>query len=425
MDYRIQQLRYRLREEPESRVFYQLGEILRREGELEEAVEVLRKGLGHHPRYVAAWVALGRALDGAGHPEDAEKAFARALELDPENSVAARSIGDIAARRGDWVRAVKALKLARVLAPGDLSLDERIAAVEAELSERGMLEGRDRTPVPAEPPPAAPAPAVWTRPVRRPPPPVVTVSDEDPFAVTTAGDTGVWELGEDVFTRSRDRLGADPDIGQGAEDEILRETPAREDVFGKAEEDPALLEGAEATSEVVAHGAAEALEEDLEDTVAAEDARDTRQTVPIDAAAADDDEVGLEVGDDVIDEVPRDLRQGQPRIGPETWSGPEAGDGEPEDDEERHELADELPLPTMTLARLALQQGDRDLAERTLLGVLERDPDHQEARSMLLALRSARSEAVTTERVPRAGHARIGALRRWLDTIRLGSERST
>ncbi len=421
MDYRIQQLRYRLREEPESRVFYQLGEILRREGELEEAVEVLRTGLGHHPRYVAAWVALGRALNGAGQPEDAEKAFARALELDPENSVAARSIGDIAARRGDWVRAVKALKLARVLAPGGDSLDERIAAVEAELSARGMLEGPDRAPAPAEPPPPA-----RPRPARRPPPAVVTVSDEDPFAVAPAGDTGVWELGEDVFTRSRDRLGADPDIGQGAEDEILRETPAsREDVFGKAEEDPALLEGAEATSEVVAHGAAEALEEDLEDTVVAEDARDTRQTVPIDAAAADDDEVGLEVDDDVIDEVPRDLRQGQPRIGPETWSGPEAGDGEPEDEEERDELADELPLPTMTLARLALQQGDRDLAERTLLGVLERDPDHQEARSMLLALRSARAEPAITERVPRPEMARVVALRRWLDTVRLGSERST
>lgn len=395
MDYRIQQLRYRLREEPESRVFYQLGETLRREGELEEAVEVLRTGLGHHPRYVAAWVALGRALNGAGRPEDAEKAFARALELDPENSVAARSIGDIAARRGDWVRAVKALKLARVLAPGDSSLDERIAAVEAELSARGMLEGGDRTPVPvapppAEPPPAEPPRAVSSRPVRRPPPPVVTVSVGDPFAVAPAGDTGVWELGEDVFTRCRDRLGADPDIGEGREEEDF--LPASETNMAAA--GPAAVVEAEREEVTGGSSAGEPTPaEDLEPDLAAE----------------------------AGPEAPGTRWRSEPFAGADLE--PDVN-GEP-DEEERDELADELPLPTMTLARLALQQGDRDLAERTLLGVLERDPDHQEARSMLLALRSARSEPVTTERVPLTELSRIGALRRWLDTIRLGSERST
>ena len=62
MDYRIEQLRYLLREDPSSRIFFQLGELLRREGDAAEAVEVLESGLERHPRYVAAWVSLGRVL---------------------------------------------------------------------------------------------------------------------------------------------------------------------------------------------------------------------------------------------------------------------------------------------------------------------------------------------------------------------------
>ena len=58
MDYRLEQLRFQLREDPSSRLFFQLGELLRKEGRLEEAVGVLEEGLEKHPRYVAAWVSL-------------------------------------------------------------------------------------------------------------------------------------------------------------------------------------------------------------------------------------------------------------------------------------------------------------------------------------------------------------------------------
>ena len=119
MDYRIEQLRYQLREDPSSRLFFQLGEILRRDGQLDEAVGVLRRGLDVHPRYVAAWMALGRALRDRGDALGAERAFSRALELDPENQVAARLIGESAIDRAEWTRAVKALKLARALGTRD------------------------------------------------------------------------------------------------------------------------------------------------------------------------------------------------------------------------------------------------------------------------------------------------------------------
>ena len=149
MDYRIEQLRHQLREDPSSRVFYQLGELLRRSGELPASVEALRAGLEHHPRYVAAWVSLGRGLLQQEDWSGAEVAFARALELDPENAVAARMIGEAAIGRGDLLRAVKAFKLARALSPRDPSLEEQIASVEAQLEEQGLLEAATPKPPPA------------------------------------------------------------------------------------------------------------------------------------------------------------------------------------------------------------------------------------------------------------------------------------
>ena len=58
--------------------------------------------------------------------------------------------------------------------------------------------------------------------------------------------------------------------------------------------------------------------------------------------------------------------------------------------------ADGIPLPTMTLARLAIDQGDLDLAERTLRGVLEREPGHAEAAELLETLIAGPPDADST-----------------------------
>ncbi|MCG6964484.1 MAG: tetratricopeptide repeat protein, partial [Acidobacteria bacterium] len=244
MDYRVEQLRYQLREDPTSRQFYQLGELLRREGELEESVAVLRAGLEHHPRYLAAWVALGRALFDLNAYDEAEAAFARALALDPQNAVAAQMVGRAAARRGEWERAVKGLTLALALGPRD---DE----LEAELEEARSHLGPSQTAAPAAPaaepewvpepeaepetepetepeaePEAEPETEPETEPEAEPaqepeppepaPPPlpgpgpavraaeVAELSAEDPFAVEPRGDSGVFFATGDVFLAAED-----------------------------------------------------------------------------------------------------------------------------------------------------------------------------------------------------------------------------
>ncbi|MGC8917540.1 MAG: tetratricopeptide repeat protein [Thermoanaerobaculum sp.] len=131
---RIAELRRDLVANPASRQFYQLGELLRREGELAEAVSVLRQGLAHHPRYVAAWVSLGRALLDLHELAEARSSFRQALDLDPQNPVAWRLLGEALLGLGERNAALHAFEQALALVPGDEVLAEAVATLRAELA---------------------------------------------------------------------------------------------------------------------------------------------------------------------------------------------------------------------------------------------------------------------------------------------------
>jgi len=85
--------------------------------------------------------------------------------------------------------------------------------------------------------------------------------------------------------------------------------------------------------------------------------------------------------------------------------------------------SDGFPLPTMTLARLAIDQGDLDLAERTLRGVLKREPGHSAAAELLDTLLVGPPEGDAKTELDDSSDAKAEALQRWLDAVRLASER--
>jgi tetratricopeptide (TPR) repeat protein len=80
---KIEELRFRLKTDPKSRLFYQLAEELRRAGGNAEAEQVLRSGLSVYPTYLAAWVSLGRALRELKNEGGAIEALSKAMQLDP------------------------------------------------------------------------------------------------------------------------------------------------------------------------------------------------------------------------------------------------------------------------------------------------------------------------------------------------------
>lgn len=365
MNQRLDELRNLLQEDPGSRRFFLLGDLLRKAGELGEAAEVLTQGLEHHPRYVAAMVSLGRIQLETDQFSDAERSFARALELDPENAVAARLIGETAEKAGELVRAIKAFKLARALTPGDVELEERIQKIERRLAgdiddgprvaeeasgipERGVPVEPVTPPEPfetKEESPNEPDPFSYGVSIRRPRE-VVSVSEDDPFAMTSTGDTGVWLIADDVFAPSE---------------------------------------------------------------------------IPYDSREGD------VFGEDLVDEPPHELEPVEDH-GVEMVPEPE-----PEFEPEPVSQSDfyrKLSLPTVTLARLALEQDDQPLAEETLKAILERDPGNREASDLLESLRDQvipeSAEPLSLEPSPSPADllsAKASRLKDWMENIRTATER--
>ena len=172
---KIEELRFKIKNDPKSRLFYQLGEELRKVKSNAEAELVLREGLQHHATYLAAWVSLGRALREQDKHKESIEAFLKALTLDPSNVVAARLMADAYLDLGDKIEAIKKYKLVRALLPVDEELNATIDKLEDEIN-----------PVTIHP---APAPASGGPPPSAVPPPPdsggplsSTATTETPFA---------------------------------------------------------------------------------------------------------------------------------------------------------------------------------------------------------------------------------------------------
>jgi len=160
-DYNLTYLRERWERDRSSRIFLQLAEEYRRRGLHTEALEVLETGLGFHPGYLAAQVALGRCRLEAGQADVAVKVLERVLTQDPTQAVATRLLAESWLALGDEDKAQAAIDRCRLIGipPSELvGLDQRMIAA--------RKAARDRWAEPVEPAlPLAPAPAPAPEPV--------------------------------------------------------------------------------------------------------------------------------------------------------------------------------------------------------------------------------------------------------------------
>src|SRR5688500_12839896 len=150
---KIEELRFKVKTDPKSRLFYPLAEELRKVGQTEEAERVLRTGLTVHATYLSAWVSLGRVLRDQKKDADAVEALSKALTLDPGNVVAARLLADAYLALGEKVEGIKTYKLVYALM-ADEDLKEQIDALDRELH-----PAAEAAPAPQPAPAPAPAPA--------------------------------------------------------------------------------------------------------------------------------------------------------------------------------------------------------------------------------------------------------------------------
>lgn len=91
---RISRYRQILQEDPGSRVFVPLADLLRQHGETEEALVLLEEGLVRDPDHQSAMVVLGSTLLQAGRQDHGVKVLQRVLELSPENFVVLRLLAE-------------------------------------------------------------------------------------------------------------------------------------------------------------------------------------------------------------------------------------------------------------------------------------------------------------------------------------------
>jgi len=124
--------------DPEGRVFAPLADAYRRQGDLDQALELLRDGLDRHSDFAPALVVAGWVRRDRGETEAAAAAFEAALELDEENAEALRGIGELAAARGDRPAALESFQRLVDLEPGDREIVARLREIEIEQGEEAI-----------------------------------------------------------------------------------------------------------------------------------------------------------------------------------------------------------------------------------------------------------------------------------------------
>src|SRR5688572_33493429 len=98
---RLEELRGKFQENPR-RYFAPYANELRKAGDPAQAIAVCRTHLSGQPGHVSGHIVLGQALYEAGEANEARDIFVAALELDPENLIALRTLGEIAQINGEF-----------------------------------------------------------------------------------------------------------------------------------------------------------------------------------------------------------------------------------------------------------------------------------------------------------------------------------
>jgi tetratricopeptide (TPR) repeat protein len=125
----IRTLTARVAEEPSSLAFLELGETLRRRGQLEAAYKVARGGLARYPGLADAHDLLARILGDQGDFAGAFDGWAEALRFDPMRIGALKGIAFLYFRAGDVPAALEHLRRAAEIDPDDDSIRQAIDRV--------------------------------------------------------------------------------------------------------------------------------------------------------------------------------------------------------------------------------------------------------------------------------------------------------
>lgn len=193
----IKTLTTRLADEPSSLAFLDLGEALRRRGQLDAAYKVARGGLSRYPALADAHDLLGRILGDQGDLAGAFDAWAEALRFDPMRIGALKGIAFLYFRAGDVPAALEHLRRAAEIDPDDPTIIQAIERVRGSVSPASPTE--DRLPAAAR----ADEPAIQ----RSEPPPALGQNGQGDQGVMLVDSKGLRLNGTLLSPTNRDDVG--------------------------------------------------------------------------------------------------------------------------------------------------------------------------------------------------------------------------
>jgi tetratricopeptide (TPR) repeat protein len=137
----IEKLKDKVEKDPSSTLFVPLAEKYRQAGQLDDAIEVLKRGIDNQPGYMSARVALGKIYLEKDMKAEARSEFEQVVISIPDNIFAQRKLADIYKDTGEVDLAIKQYEKVLELHPDD----EEVQAIVRELKGEG--------PMPDEEPP--------------------------------------------------------------------------------------------------------------------------------------------------------------------------------------------------------------------------------------------------------------------------------
>ncbi|KPK64265.1 hypothetical protein AMJ83_03300 [candidate division WOR_3 bacterium SM23_42] len=127
----IARLSDKLNKDPKSRIFVQLADVYRKNNMIEEALDVLNKGLQHHSQYPVAYLILGKCYYDKRSYIQARDAFEKTIDLDPQNIVALRMLAKTSEILKDEKGQIHAYKSIVSIDPMDTTAQEKLSMLEA------------------------------------------------------------------------------------------------------------------------------------------------------------------------------------------------------------------------------------------------------------------------------------------------------
>ncbi len=195
----IEKLKEKVDKDPNSKLFVPLAEEYRKEGMLDDAVEVLLKGLEKQPGYASARVALGKIYLEKGMMDEARTEFETVVTSVPDNLFAQKKLAEIYRDTGERDLAIKAYRAIVKLNPMDEESLNSLRDIEA-VQAQPQSEPEPEAEAPKPPEPAFRMPQEGSAPAEQPAEPFADFTvDAAPEAPAPVLDEDLHAFKESLF----------------------------------------------------------------------------------------------------------------------------------------------------------------------------------------------------------------------------------